>query len=109
MSLSFTTIPDRHGAAVYLLSDGLSTTHRTLTDLANEVLKSTPDTQIVLIEDTRRGEGRAIVEFYGITSLPAILIVMDDDTVPHSWLHTLPSPSEVSYQISQINGSMRAS
>lgn len=109
MGLAFTNIKDRHGAAVYLLSDGLSATNQTLTRIAHDILGKTPDSQVVMLDNVRRGDGLAVANFYSIQTFPAILIVMDDDTVPYSWTHQLPKSDQISYQLNQINGGMRTS
>lgn len=109
MALSFTSIPDRTGPAIYLLGDGTSQTEQALMQLGNEVDKLTSqDTQVVYL-DPSRGDGLATATFYGLTQFPSVIIVMDDDTVPHQWSHHIPRYEEVTYALSQTTGSMRSS
>lgn len=104
MALEFTNIPDRTGAAVYLLGDGTTHTDRQLTLLGQDIDKITPDeTQVVLL-DPKSGDGLRIKEFYSIMHFPCVMIVQDDDTVPYSWNVTLPSADDVSYHLGQIGG-----
>lgn len=105
MALEFTNIPDRTGPAVYIFGDGTSQTETQLLDFARRVDDLTPDETQVVYLDPARGDGLAVKEFYGITSVPYIMIVMDDDTIPYSW-QSMPQPDEVSYALSQISGSM---
>lgn len=76
-------------------------------DFARRVDDLTPDDTQVAFLDPTRGDGLRVKEFYGITATPHIMIVMDDDTIPYSWQLSIPRPDEVSYALSQINGSMR--
>ncbi len=106
MALEFTNIPDRTGPAIYLFGDGTAQTEEQLMRFGNEVDALTPDdTQVVYLDPTR-GDGLSVKEFYGITSFPHAMIVMDDDTIPYQWEYTMPQPDEVSYALSQITGSM---
>lgn len=105
MALEFTNIPDRVGPAIYLLGNGNMTLDTQLKELGEKIDQATPDeTQVVLL-DINRGDGIRVKEFYGVSVIPTIMIVMDDDTIPYQWTDTLPQPQEVSYQLSQINGS----
>jgi hypothetical protein len=52
-------------------------------------------------------DGRSVAEFYNIqeSSLPAVLIVMDDDTIYKSWFGVdLPSAEDVAYDLRTITG-----
>lgn len=109
MALEFTTIPDREGPAVYIFSDGTTQSEQLLKQLGEEVDKLTQETTQVVFLDHTRGDGLATKEFYGLTTFPCILIVMDDDTIPQQWNGALPRADEVSYAISQITGGMRSS
>lgn len=109
MALSFTTIPDRTGPAVYMINNGLSQSESQLIELGNKVNDMTSDdTQIVYLEPNT-GDGLKVKEFYSLQVLPCVLIVLDDDTIAHQWDNTIPRPDEITYILSQINGSMRAS
>ncbi len=104
MALEFTTIPDRTGPAIYIIGNGTIDMEKQLKLLGEEVDKLTEDeTQVVYLDPNTR-EGQDIKTFYAIETLPIILIVMDDDTVPYQWSGTLPRPDEISYALSQING-----
>ncbi|MFZ1458370.1 MAG: hypothetical protein WAT17_00625 [Candidatus Saccharimonadales bacterium] len=106
MALEFTNIPDRTGAAVYILGDGTTQTEMQLIKFGEEVDALTPDDTQVVYLDPSRGDGLRVKEFYGITEFPYIMIVMDDDTVPYAWQRSIPRPDEVSYELGQIGGSM---
>jgi hypothetical protein len=72
-----------------------------------EIDALTPDETQVVFLDPQRGDGLRVKEFYGLISFPAVLIVMDDDTVNQLWSVQLPPADQVSYALSQVNGSMR--
>lgn len=109
MALEFTNIPDRTGAAVYLLGNGQHSTDNELRRIGEEIDQLTPvETQVVLL-DINRGDGMKIKEFYAITTTPTVMIVLDDDTVPYQWSGTLPRTDQITYHLSQIEGSMRRS
>lgn len=109
MGLDFTNIADRHGAAVYLLTDGSSYSERQLIKYAEEIKQRTNNLSQVILIDPLRGDGVRVKEFYGLTSFPAALIIMDDDTIARSWIGQLPAAQEVTYALSQISGTMRGS
>lgn len=109
MALEFTSIPDRHGPAVYILHNHSARLAAQFTRLAEEIDALTPDeTQVCLLEPSR-GDGLAVKEFYGLTVFPVVMIILDDDTVYQMWVSDIPRPDEVSYALSTINGTMRAS
>ena len=109
MALEFTNIPDRNGPAVYLFGDGTSFIDDQVKQLGVEIDNLTQaETQVVYL-DPLRDDGLKVKEFYGLLTFPAVLIVMDDDTVPMSWNGQLPRTEEVTYALSQISGSMRSS
>jgi hypothetical protein len=104
MGLDIVSLPDSVGAAVYLISNGQHAMDNALTQLGNEIKTlTTKDTQIVLL-DMHHGDGIKVKEFYGLTSAPTIMIILDDDTVPYIWTNTLPRASEVAYHLNQIEG-----
>lgn len=109
MALSFTTIPDRHGPAVYLIGNGSSRTETQLQKLGEQIDSATNDNTTVVYLDPRQGDGLRVKEFYALRRLPCVMIVMDDDSVPYQWNTTLPRAEEVTYTLSQIGGSMRVS
>ena len=106
MALEFTSIPDRDGPAIYILTSGSSQLEDQLTKFGEEVDALTPDETQVCLLDPNSGDGLSIKEFYSLTTFPVIMIVMDDDTIYHLWTEDVPQPSEVSYYLSQVNGSM---
>lgn len=109
MALSFTIIPDRTGPAIYLIGNGQSQIETQLMELGNQINQATAeDTQIVYL-DPNHGDGLKVKEFYSLQVLPSALIVLDDDTIAHQWDNVIPRSDEITYILSQINGSMRAS
>lgn len=105
MALDFTTIADRIGPAVYIIGDGAFDMEHRLKQLGEDIDKLTEDETQVVYLDPNSQDGQAVKEFYSLGTLPVILIVMDDDTVPHQWVgSSLPRPDEVSYALSRING-----
>ena len=107
MSLSFTTIPDRTGPAVYIIGNGLSQLDKQLHELGNQIVSLVNnDTQVVIL-DSSRGDGMKFKESYSLQFIPCLLVVLDDDTIARSWEVNLPRAEEVSYVLSHINGSMR--
>ncbi len=106
MGLEFTNIPDRSGPAVYIIGDGSSMSEARLRQFGEEVDALTPDETQVVYLDPRSGDGLKIKEFYSLQALPCVLIVMDDDTIYHSWEVQIPTADQVSYTLSQVTGSM---
>lgn len=108
MALEFTDIPDRNGAAVYLLSNGQHTMENELRTLGEEIDRLTPhDTQVVLL-DSSRGDGIRVKEFYSITTTPTAMIILDDDTVPYQWTGSLPQADQIAYHLNHIEGSIHS-
>lgn len=105
MGLEFTNIPDRNGPAVYILGDGTEATAQRMKQYGEEVDELTPDETQVVYLDSQSGDGLEVAEFYGLTAFPCVLIVMDDDTLYQSWEIQIPAADQVSYVLSQINGS----
>ena len=104
MGLSFASIQDEHGPAIYISGDGTAQTENRLMRLGEEVDKLTSsDTQIVYLDPTR-GDGLRVKEFYALTVFPALIIIMDDDTLYQKWEGYMPRPDQVSYAISQAGG-----
>ena len=109
MSLSFTSIEDQIGPAVYILGSHDARTEQKLMNLANEVDKRTQQKVQIVYLDPRRGDGLKVKEFYAVRNLPCVMIIMDDDTVPYKWTHAIPKAEEITYALSQIGGYMRRS
>lgn len=108
MTLDFTSIPDRQGPAVYLL--GLPPNEEALRRLGQEVVATTGGSAQVTYLDSTSADGIRVAEFYDIAieSLPAILIVQDDDTLYQSWTGMdLPAADVVAHYINQITGNAR--
>lgn len=107
MGLEFTSRPDRQGAAAYFITDGSPVTERSLRQTAEEADTYLPDEAQVVLLDGKSREGVEIADFYDLTSLPAVLIVMDDDQVFHSWTTQMPTTQDVTYMMSQAGVPLR--
>lgn len=101
MGLETTGRPDREGAAIYFISNGTSSSEQELSEIAKVVDTSLPDEAQVVVLDGMRGEGAQVVDFYDITTLPAVLIIMDDDQIYHSWFVQLPTVEDIIYMAGQ--------
>ena len=86
MALDATDIPDRPGAAVYMLYDGTVTQQRSLEKLKKDVEVRMPDRQIIILSVKERN-GEYIRNFYALAhhSMPYILIVRDNDELAFTW------------------------
>lgn len=105
MTLDFTSIPDRQGPAVYLL--GLPPNEEALRQLGQEITVATAGAAQVVYLDSASADGIQVSEFYDVTieSLPAVLIVQDDDALYQSWTRSnLPAADVVTHYINQITG-----
>lgn len=105
MTLDFTSIPDRRGPAVYLL--GLPPNEDTLRQLGQEIVAQVGGAAQVVYLDSESADGIQVAEFYGLMreSLPAVLIVQDDDTLYQSWAGTdMPAADVVAHYINEIVG-----
>ena len=107
MGLEFTRRPDRTGAAAYFISDGTPQSERDLSEIAKVVDQSLPDEAQVVILNGQVSEGAEVVDFYDITSLPAVLIVMDDDQIYNAWYVQLPSSEDILYMMGQAGVRLR--
>ena len=109
MPLSFTNIPDRDGPAVYII--GTRMLENDLQRFAGELNTAAQGVYQIVYLDVDSQDGAAVAQFYSVTheELPAILIVMDDDTIYKSWFgQTLPRADELIYELNQITGSLGA-
>jgi len=107
MGLEFTGRPDRTGAAVYFISDGSSQSMQELQQIATIVDQSLPDEAQVIVLDGQVAEGAEVVDFYDLSTLPTVLIVMDDDQIYHAWSMQLPSAEDVLYMMGQAGVRLR--
>lgn len=106
MGLDFTSIPDREGAALYVLHNGNTVAVQRLTRLKDEITAASSH-QVVLV-DVNTPDGKNICEFYQINadSLPVAMIVADDDTIPYQWSgDAIPTnANDIIYQLNRISG-----
>lgn len=107
MPLEITSIPDREGAALYVVSSHDTATHQKLKRLVDEV-SDLSQHQTALLEPGD-GDARKILDFYDITEdrLPVAMIVNDDDTLVETWhgAYIPTNASDISYRLSQISRS----
>lgn len=109
MGLDFTDIPDRQGPAIYIV--GATMLESQLQPWRDRLAAILPPESQVIYVDINSSNGAKISEFYEIEpeKLPAIMIVMDDDTIYKSWFGPdLPSVETVTYEHAQITGSGQA-
>lgn len=106
MGLDFTSIPDREGAALYVLHTGNTVDLQRLTRLTDEVAAAT-NHQIVLI-GVNTPDGEKIRDFYDLDAgmLPIVMIVQDNDSIAMQWSgSSIPtSGSDIAYQLNRISG-----
>lgn len=106
MGLDFTSIKDNDGAAVYIIYNPSLSEARRFEEFKKEVLGSQPNAQVVLLDITS-GDAEQVRDFYDIDpeSLPAVLVIADDDTLQYQWYGAeIPAVDVVCYHLSQING-----
>lgn len=86
MSLDFTDIPDREGAAIYILVNNSATMHGDMDRLSKDINEHATEAQVFVI-DIASQDGEKTRDFYDINpdTLPAVLIVADDDQLRYSW------------------------
>ena len=84
-----------------------SHTEEQIMQLGEEIIYHCNQQTQVVVLDPRKGDGLRVKEFYAISELPCVIIVMDDDTITHQWTISLPKAEEVTYVLSHINGHMR--
>lgn len=105
MGLDFTDIPDREGAALYLLHTGNSVELDRLTRLKQDI-EAHDSHQVVLI-DVNTPDGEKVRDFYDIEagSLPVALIIGDDDSIVFRWDNTaIPTAAgDVVYQLGRAS------
>ncbi len=105
MGLDFTNIPDREGAALYIVHTGNSVELDRLEQLKRDI-EAQDDHQVVLI-DVNTPDGEKVRDFYDIDagSLPVALIVADDDSIVFRWDNTaIPTAAgDVAYQLDRAS------
>lgn len=105
MGLDFTDIPDRTGAACYIIHHNTSIDTQRFESLQSEINKLAEGHQIILI-DAESADGQNICDFYDITpeQLPAIMIVKDDDSIAYSWIGLdVPAADVIAYNLQQVS------
>ena len=106
MGLDFTSIPDRHGAALYILHTSSTLELQNFERLADDIRKANGHSRQVVILDAKTPDGEKVRDFYDIMpeQLPAVFIVRDDDSLAQLWLATqAPTASDIAYQLNQIS------
>jgi len=107
MALEFTHIPDRNAPAVYIFGDGTLETEQSLKQFGEKLDELTPkDTRVVYL-NPNDGDGPSIVELYGLSQFPSVMIVMKDETIEQQWDQNIPEPDEIAYALNQITGDVR--
>jgi hypothetical protein len=105
MGLDFSDIPDRQGAALYIIHTDDSISLERFTRLAEEI-RSHDNYQVILV-NAQSVNGEKICSFYSLSreQLPAALIIADDDSVPHQWFgENIPtSANDIVYYLQQLS------
>ncbi len=104
MGLDFTSIPDKTGAALYILHTGSMLEAERLEHLRDEISR-TDNHQVVLV-DVTTADGEKIRDFYDITAdqLPVAMIIADDDSIAQQWSgDAIPAADVITYQLDQIS------
>lgn len=85
MGLDFTSIPDRTGAALYVLHTGNSVELDRLERLKHDI--ETQDSHQVVLIDINTPDGEKVRDFYDLDAgqLPTALIIGDDDGIAFRW------------------------
>lgn len=106
MGLDFTNIPDREGAACYVLSHGTVRELAQFERIAQDIAKNCSHQMHIL--DVKTVNGEKVRDFYDIMpeQLPAILIIRDDDSLANLWVGTeIPSADIIAHALNQITAS----
>ena len=105
MGLDFTDIPDRDGAALYILHTGNSVELDRLTRL-KQAIEAQDNHQVVLI-DVNSPDGEKVRDFYDIEAgvLPVAFIIADDDSIIFRWdNNAIPtSAGDITYQLGRAS------
>jgi hypothetical protein len=105
MALTFISTPHKEGPAVYIL--GSRMLERRLKPLGEELDSLTRSDIPTVYLDIRSHDGARFADFYDISesSLPAIVVVMADDTIYKMWQGMdLPSPEAIAHEVGRITG-----
>lgn len=105
MTLESTGIPDKRGAALYLLHDGTLTQEKRLEEIKRKVVQHRP-TAHVLVLSVKTREGERLRDFYDLAHerMPHVLIVADDDQLlAHYGSHDIPTADQLAYQLSSMS------
>jgi hypothetical protein len=104
MGLDFTDIPDREGAALYILHTGNTLELQKFQHLADEI--ATSDGHQAILVDVNTPDGEKIRDFYDIMpeQLPVVMVVKDDDSIAAQWAGSeIPASDVITYQLRQIS------
>ncbi len=107
MGLDFTSIKDRHGAAVYIIHSGNVLEQRAAERLAADLAKRAPKHQIEVLS-AKSKDGESIVAFYSLNrmSFPHVLVVRDDDQLAHHWYgQSLPTAEQMAFSLQRVTES----
>lgn len=105
MGLDFTSIPDREGAAFYILHTGNMLELQKFEHLLGEIRTMDNDHQVMLI-DVNTPDGEQVRDFYDIMpeQLPVAFIIQDDDSLAAQWPGPeIPTADVIVYQLRQIS------
>lgn len=101
MGLEFTQIEDNHGAAVYVIYDGLTRSEQKMKHLADEIQKHTSKQVIPL--STHDSDAMKIIDFYDLHAGNQVLIVRDNDELHYIWSELeLPAPDQIGFMANQV-------
>jgi len=105
MPLENTSIPDREGAALYVVSSPDTVTHEKLDRLCADVRANC--TNQVMLFDPNDNDARTVCDFYDVLpeQLPVGMIVRDDDTLVELWYgDDIPfNPSDIAFRLTQVS------
>lgn len=104
MGLDFTNIEDRSGAALYVLTNGMTREIEKFERLKDELRGHTSHQAVIL--DVHTPDGEKIRDFYDIMpeELPVAFIVRDDDSIAHKWhKDAIPAADIIAHHLRQIS------
>lgn len=101
MGLEFTTIKDRHGVSIFIISDEMSRNVTKMRRLAEDVSRHTAKQVIMLT--TGQEDARKIADFYDLQAGTMVLLVRDDDQLHHIWYEQqIPRAEQIAHMANQI-------